>query len=79
MEEEGSGQAHLFPKSHSFFSFFFFLFFFLGPQLRHMEVPGLGSNCGWSCWPRPQPQQGLIGTASATYAAACGNSRFLTP
>ena len=44
-----------------------------------MEVPGLGSNCGWSCWPRPQPQQGLIGAASATYAAACGNSRFLTP
>ena len=24
------------------FRFFFFLFFFLGPHLRHIDVPGLG-------------------------------------
>ena len=31
----------MFPSHFSFLSFFFF-FYFLGPPLRHMEVPKLG-------------------------------------
>ena len=34
-----------------------FFFFFLGPHLWHMEVPRLGLNWSYSCWPTPQPQQ----------------------
>ena len=36
--------------------FLFFLVFF-GPHPRHVEVPSLGSNWSYSCWPAPQPQQ----------------------
>ena len=32
----------------------FFFFFFLGPCLRHMEVPRLGANQSCSCQPTPQ-------------------------
>ena len=35
----------------------FFLSFFVGLHLRHLEVPRLGSNQNYSCWPTPQPQQ----------------------
>ena len=34
-----------------------FFFFFLGLHLWHMEVPRLGWNWSYSCWPMPQPQQ----------------------
>ena len=37
------------------FFFFFFLFFFLGPHPQHLEVPRLGVNQSYSCWPTPQP------------------------
>ena len=43
--------------------FFFFFFFFLGPQVWHMEVPGLGFES--------EPQ--LL-----TYPTAFGNTRSLT-
>ena len=29
---------------------------FLGPHQRHMEVPRLGVESSYSCWPTPQPQ-----------------------
>ena len=32
-------------------------FFFLGQHPWHMEVPRLGSNQSYNCWPAPQPQQ----------------------
>ena len=38
-------------------SLILFLFCFLGPYPWHMEVPRLGSNQSYSCWPTPQPQQ----------------------
>ena len=51
---------------------------FLGPHLRHMEVPRLGSTRSCSCWPIPEPQQHQIRAASATYTTAHGNAWSLT-
>ena len=51
---------------------------FLGSHLQHMEVPRLGSNWSYSCWPKPQPQQGAIRAKSATYTIAHSNTRSLT-
>ena len=43
------------------------------------EVPGIGvSREPHLSQPRPQPQQGQIGAASATYTAAHGNAGSLT-
>ena len=42
-----------------FFLFFFFFLCFLGPHLWHMEIPVLGSNQSYRCWPTPQPWQHL--------------------
>ena len=67
------------------FSFFFFgLLTFLGPLLRHMEVPRLGVGAvatshqppATSHQPQPQPRQ--IRAASATYITAHGNTGSLT-
>ena len=53
---------------------FFVLLPFLGPLMRHMEVPRLGVH--WSCShrPKPQPQQHGIRAMSATYTTAHGNT-----
>ena len=67
-ENESSGYPH---------SFFFFLQF-LRLHLWHTEVPRLGVELGLHLRPMPQPQQHRIQTASATYAAACGNTGSLT-
>ena len=46
----------------------FCFFFFLGPHLRHMEVPWLGVES--ELQPTSQPQQHQIHATSMTYAAA---------
>ena len=56
----------------------FFFFCFLGPHLRHMEVPRQGSNQSYSCRPMPQPQQHQIRAVSVTYTTAHGSARSLT-
>ena len=38
--------------------FTYLFIYFLGPHLRHMEVPR--SNWSYGCWPAPQPQQRWI-------------------
>lgn len=43
-----------------------------------MEVSGLGVELELQLKPMPQPQQNRIQAASATYAAACGNTGSLT-
>ena len=43
-------------KNKKLQEFFFFFWIFLGPHIRHMEVPRLGSNQSCSCWPTRQPQ-----------------------
>ena len=43
-----------------------------------MELPRMGSNQSYSCWPTPQPQQHQIWAASATCNTAHGNARHLT-
>ena len=58
--------------------FFFLSFVFIGPNLRHMEVPRHGLNQSCSRWPTPQPQQHRIWAASATYTTAHSNARSLT-
>ena len=63
---------------HACLQFVFSFLFFLGPHLRHMEVPKLGLNWGCSCQPRPQPQQYWIWAASATYTTNHGHARSLT-
>ena len=41
--------------------FIYFVFLhFLGPLLRHMDVPRLGVNRSCSNWPTPEPQQRRI-------------------
>ena len=57
----------------SFFISFLYLFCFLGPLLKHMEVPWLESN--WSCiyWLMPQQQQCQIQAASVTCTTAYCN------
>ena len=35
--------------------FGFGVFCFLGLDLQHIEVPRLGVNWSYSCWPTPQP------------------------
>ena len=57
----------------SFFHFFFFCFLGL-----HVEVPRLGSNWSYSCWPMPQPQQCRIQAISENYTTAHGSAGFLT-
>ena len=69
----------LMPSVEFCFGFFLFVCFcFLGPYPQHMEVPRLGSNWSYSCWPRPQPQQHSIRAISATYATAHSNARSPT-
>ena len=56
---------------------FLFFFFFLGPHLRHMEVPRLGVK--WELQLLAYTtRQHQIQAASVTYPAACGNTRSLT-
>ena len=43
-----------------------------------MEVPRLGLNRSYRCWPTPQPQQYRIWAASAAYTTDHGNARSLT-
>ena len=43
-----------------------------------MEVPRLGDNQSYSCWPTPQPQQRRIWAAFMTYNTAHGNAGSLT-
>ena len=54
--------------------YFYFIFFFLGPHLKHMDVPRLGVESSCSCWPIPQPQQCGIQAASANYTTAHVNA-----
>ena len=51
---------------------------FLGPHLRHTEVPRLGWH--WSCsrQPTPQPQQHQIQATSAAYTTSHSNAGSLT-
>ena len=72
-------------KAFSFSVFLFVCLFllllficFLGPHLRHVEVPGLGFEWSCNCQPTSQPQQRRIWAASVTYATACSNERSLT-
>ena len=58
--------------------FFFFLFCFLGLHQWHTEVPRLGSNQSYSCWPTPQVQQCRIQGTFAIYTRAQGSARSLT-
>ena len=57
---------------------FYFVFCFLGLHLRHMEVPRLGVDWRYSCWPTPQPQQCMIQTEFKTHTTAHSNARSLT-
>ena len=57
---------------------FFCLFVFLGPQLQHVEVPRLGSNQRYCCWPMPEPEQGQIQAMSVTYTTCHSNAGSLT-
>ena len=43
----------------SYYPFYFSFFFvcFLGPQVQHIEVPGLGVKTEISCSPMPYPWQ----------------------
>ena len=50
-----------------FILFYFFVFLpFLGPILRHMEVPRPGLNRSCSNWPTPEPQERLQPTPQLT-------------
>ena len=57
----------------------FFLILFLGPNLWHMEVPRLGlePELQLLASTTPQPQQGQIQAASATYISAYGKAGSL--
>ena len=55
---------------------FFFFFGFLGPHSWHMEVPRLGLNRSYSCWPVPLPQQLGILAATVTYITAHSNAEL---
>ena len=55
--------AHRPNPTHTAFSFFFF-FCSLGPHSWHREVPRLGIERSYSCWPTPQPQQHQIQTTA---------------
>ena len=54
------------------------LIVFLGPHSQHMEIPRLGLNWSYSCWPVPQPQQHTIQATSAIYTTAHSNAGSLT-
>ena len=58
-------------------SFLFSFFCFLGPNLRHMEVPRLGVKSELQLPATPQPQQLRIQVTSATYITAYSNTRSL--
>ena len=60
------------------YNFTFFSLSFLGLRAWHLEVPRLGSNWSYSCWPIPQPWQRQIRAMSATYTTAHSNARSLT-
>ena len=60
------------------FFFIFFFFCFLGPHLRHMDVPRLEVQLEIQLPASPQPRQGQIPAASGTYTAAHSNTRSLT-
>ena len=49
-------------KGEVFYLFTCSFIYFLGPHMRHMEVPRLGLNWSCSCWPTPQ----AYSTATAT-------------
>ena len=51
---------------------------FLGPLLRHMEVPRLGVESELQLPAYTAPQQRRIRASSATYTTAHGNARSLT-
>ena len=57
---------------------YFYIFCSLGPHPWHMEVPRLGVQWSYSCWPAPQPQQCQIRAAYAAYTTAHSNTRSLT-
>ena len=63
-----------------FWSFVFLLLLLLSLGLlpRHMEVPRLGVESELYHRPTPEPQQGGIRAASATYTTAHGNAGSLT-
>ena len=48
-------------------------------QTLNLLRRGQGSNWSCSCWLIPQLRQQWIRTASATYMAACGNTRSFNP
>ena len=58
--------------------FFFFFLVFLGPHLRHMEVPRLGVESELQLPASPQPQQRQTWASPATYPTACSNAGSLT-
>ena len=61
------------------YSFFFFFFtFFLGLHLQHMKVPRLGVKLELQVLAYTTATATPVQAASATYAAACGNTRSLT-
>ena len=62
----------------SFLLLLLFCFSFYGHTCSIWKFPGLGSNQSHSCRPTPQPQQCQIPDSSATYAAACSNTRSST-
>ena len=73
-QQGGAGPLQVHQETDSFSSFFVFL----GPHLRHMEVPKLGVQSSCGCWPTPQPQQHQIRDASVIYTTAQGNAGSLT-
>ena len=54
-----------------------YCFCFLGPHPQHIEVPSLGLNQSYSCWPMPQPQKRQIRAVSVTYNTAHRSARSL--
>ena len=55
---------------HLVIFFLFFFCFFLGPHPWHKEVPRIGVELDYSCWPMPQSRQGQNQAASATCTTA---------
>ena len=80
IEHTSQQEPILSPRGHLTMSrdhFFFLIFYFLQPHLLHMEVArGQIRAAAANLHHSHQPHQ--IQAASATYAAACGNSGSLT-
>ena len=64
------------PSLCSLHCLFFFFLSIEGHTCGIWKFQGQGSNWSCSCWPTPQPHQ--IPATSATYTAACNNTRSLT-